>query len=70
MAVAGDFIPSEDADFIDEPINPVIFGIELSPQIIGALIAIFGLGRRRLPICKNGSAGCRNQCDFAHRYCG
>lgn len=43
MAVAGDFIPSEDADFIDEPINPVIFGIELSPQIIGALIAILGL---------------------------
>ena len=44
MTAAGDFIPSEDVDFIDEPLNPVVFGIELSPQIIGALIAILGLG--------------------------
>ena len=43
MAAAGDFNPSNDADFIDEPINPVVFGIELSPQIIGAVIAILGL---------------------------
>lgn len=43
MAAAGDFISPNDADFIDEPINPVVFGIELSPQIIGAVIAILGL---------------------------
>lgn len=43
MAAAGDFIPSDDADFIDEPLNPVVFGIELSPQIIGVLIALLGL---------------------------
>lgn len=43
MTVAGDFAPPNDADFIDEPLNPVVFGIELSPQIIGALIAILGL---------------------------
>jgi len=43
MSAAGDFIPSNDADFIDEPLNPVVFGIELSPQIIGIMIAILGL---------------------------
>ncbi len=43
MVATGDFIPSNDADFIDEPLNPVVFGIELSPQILGAIIAILGL---------------------------
>ena len=42
MAAVGDFLPPDD-DFIDEPINPVIFGIELSPTIIGELIAVVGL---------------------------
>ncbi|MEO1395389.1 MAG: hypothetical protein AAFV90_21005 [Cyanobacteria bacterium J06634_5] len=42
MAAVGDFIPPDD-DFIDEPINPVVFGVELSPQIIGALIAVVGI---------------------------
>lgn len=44
MSAVGDFIPPNDADFIDEPINPVVFGVELSPKIIGAIIAILGLG--------------------------
>ncbi|MGB3297488.1 MAG: hypothetical protein WBA76_04405 [Phormidesmis sp.] len=44
MAAVGDFIPPDDADFIDEPSNPVVFGIELSPMIIGVLIALLGLG--------------------------
>ena len=44
MAAVGDFIPPDDADFLDEPVNPVIFGIELSPAIIGALIALVGIG--------------------------
>ena len=44
MAAVGDFIPPDDAEFIDEPVNPVIFGIELSPTIIGALIALIGIG--------------------------
>lgn len=44
MAAVGDFIPPNDADFIDEPSNPVIFGIEISPMVIGVLIALLGLG--------------------------
>ncbi len=44
MTAVGDFVPPNDADLIDEPINPVVFGIELSPQILGVLIALLGLG--------------------------
>lgn len=43
MAAVGDFIPPDD-DFIDEPLNPVVFGVEFSPKIIGVLIALVGLG--------------------------
>ncbi len=43
MAAVGDFIPPND-DFVDEPSNPVVFGIELSPTIIGAIIALIGIG--------------------------
>lgn len=43
MTVSRDFI-SPDEDFIDEPLNPVVFGIELSPAIIGGLIALVGIG--------------------------
>ncbi|MEL6816509.1 MAG: hypothetical protein AAFP03_17115, partial [Cyanobacteria bacterium J06598_3] len=42
MAAVGDFIPPDD-DFIDEPVNPVVFGVELSPTIIGVMIALVGL---------------------------
>lgn len=44
MAAIGDFIPPDDADFIDEPLNPVVFGIEISPTIIAVLIALLGIG--------------------------
>ena len=44
MAAVGDFIPPDDADFIDEPLNPVVFGIEFTPLILGVLIALLGLG--------------------------
>ncbi|MGC1308119.1 MAG: hypothetical protein WA885_12895 [Phormidesmis sp.] len=44
MAAVGDFIPPDDADYIDEPTNPVVFGIELSPTILGAMIALVGIG--------------------------
>lgn len=44
MAAVGDFIPPNDADFIDEPANPVVFGIEVTPLIIGAIVALLGLG--------------------------
>lgn len=44
MTAFGDFIPPDSADFIDEPINPVVFGIELSPAILGGLIALVGIG--------------------------
>ena len=44
MTAFGNFIPPEDADFVDEPINPVVFGIELSPTILGGLIALVGIG--------------------------
>ncbi|MGD1896845.1 MAG: hypothetical protein ACFB16_07820 [Phormidesmis sp.] len=44
MAALGDFVPPEDADFIDEPVNPVVFGVEFTPTIIGILIALAGIG--------------------------
>jgi type IV pilus assembly protein PilO len=44
MAAAGDFISPDDADFIDEPSNPVVFGIEISPLIMGVMLALIGLG--------------------------
>jgi type IV pilus assembly protein PilO len=44
MAAVGDFIPPDDADFIDEPSNPVVFGIELSPTILAVLIVLLGFG--------------------------
>jgi len=44
MAALGDFVPPDDADFIDEPTNPVVFGVEFTPTIIGVLIALIGLG--------------------------
>ncbi len=43
MTASGAFI-SPDDDFIDEPLNPVVFGIELSPAIIGGLLALIGIG--------------------------
>ena len=43
MTALGDFAV-DDADFIDEPINPVIFGLEITPTIIGVLIALVGIG--------------------------
>lgn len=43
MTALGDFSP-EDADYIDEPINPVVFGLEITPTIIGVLIALVGIG--------------------------
>jgi type IV pilus assembly protein PilO len=44
MAAAGDFISPDDADFIDEASNPVVFGIEISPTILGVMLALLGLG--------------------------
>ncbi|MBX2863984.1 MAG: hypothetical protein KTR27_10535 [Leptolyngbyaceae cyanobacterium MAG.088] len=43
MTLSGDFIPAED-DLYDEPTNPVIFGIELTPKILGVLAALVGIG--------------------------
>ncbi len=44
MAALGDFVSPDDADFIDEPTNPVIFGLEITPTILGVLIALVGIG--------------------------
>ncbi len=44
MAAIGDFVPPEDADYLDEPMNPVVFGVEFTPTIIGILIALAGIG--------------------------
>ena len=44
MAAVGDFIPPSEADFIDEPVNPVVFGIEITPVVLGAIVALLGLG--------------------------
>lgn len=43
MTALGDF-SADEADFIDEPINPVIFGLEITPTMIGVLIALVGIG--------------------------
>ncbi len=43
MTLSGDFIPAED-DLYDEPLNPVIFGIELTPKVLGILAALAGIG--------------------------
>ncbi|MGB3670189.1 MAG: hypothetical protein WA783_00580 [Phormidesmis sp.] len=44
MAALGDFVAPDDANFIDEPLNPVVFGIEFTPTIIGLLVALAGIG--------------------------
>ncbi|MEL7225499.1 MAG: hypothetical protein AAGL17_11720, partial [Cyanobacteria bacterium J06576_12] len=44
MAALGDFVPPEDADYLDEPMNPVVFGVEFTPTIIGILLALAGIG--------------------------
>ena len=43
MTLSGDFIPAED-DLYDEPENPVVFGIELTPKVLGILAALAGIG--------------------------
>ncbi|MDV3347438.1 hypothetical protein D0962_17300 [Leptolyngbyaceae cyanobacterium CCMR0082] len=43
MTLSGDFIPAED-ELYDEPINPVVFGIELTPKVLGILAALAGIG--------------------------
>ncbi|MEO0868228.1 MAG: hypothetical protein AAFY17_07220, partial [Cyanobacteria bacterium J06642_11] len=43
MTLSGDFIPAED-DLYDEPSNPVVFGIELTPKVLGIIAAIAGVG--------------------------
>ena len=43
MTLSGDFIPAED-ELYDEPLNPVVFGVELTPKVLGILAAIAGIG--------------------------
>lgn len=43
MTLSGDFIPAED-DLYDEPQNPVVFGLELTPKLLGILLALAGVG--------------------------
>ncbi|MEM8610601.1 MAG: hypothetical protein AAGF93_01180 [Cyanobacteria bacterium P01_H01_bin.105] len=43
MTLSGDFIPAEDGLY-DEPVNPVVFGIELTPKVLGVLAALAGIG--------------------------
>lgn len=44
MTVSGDFIPSVDERDGDAPAYPTVFGIALSPTIIGLLVALLGVG--------------------------
>ena len=44
MTVSGDFIPADGDDFDAEPSYPVIFGIELTPKVLGIIAAIAGIG--------------------------
>lgn len=43
MAAVGEFIPPDD-ELLDEPLNPVVFGVELTPTILGVLLALVGIG--------------------------
>ncbi|MGG6294270.1 hypothetical protein ACQ4M4_07605 [Leptolyngbya sp. AN02str] len=43
MTVGGDFIPG-DVNAADEPNYPVVFGVKLTPTILGILLALVGLG--------------------------
>ncbi|MEM9264471.1 MAG: hypothetical protein AAGA46_03005 [Cyanobacteria bacterium P01_F01_bin.13] len=43
MTLSGDFIPADD-DLYDEPSNPVVFGVELTPRVLGILAALAGIG--------------------------
>ena len=44
MAALGDFVSPDDADFLDEPANPVVFGVEFTPTISGILLALLCIG--------------------------
>lgn len=44
MTVSGDFIPEEDQGFEEESQYPTIFGLQLSPIVIGAIAAVLLLG--------------------------
>ena len=43
MTALGNF-SVDDVDFVDEPVNPIVFGLEITPTILGVLIALVGLG--------------------------
>jgi type IV pilus assembly protein PilO len=44
MTVSGDFIPANGEDFGGEPTYPTVFGIELTPKVLGIIAAVAGLG--------------------------
>ena len=44
MTVSGDFIPADGEDFDAEPSYPVVFGIEMTPKVLGILAAVAGVG--------------------------
>ncbi|MEB3357655.1 MAG: hypothetical protein VKK04_13080 [Synechococcales bacterium] len=43
MTISGDFVPEEDV-FEAEPSYPTIFGVQLSPVVVGILAALVGVG--------------------------
>lgn len=44
MTAGGDFIPTGDPNDVEEPNYPKLFGVSLTPTIIGILLALLGLG--------------------------
>ncbi|MEO0539892.1 MAG: hypothetical protein AAFZ80_03390 [Cyanobacteria bacterium P01_A01_bin.105] len=44
MTISGDFIPADGDDFEAESSYPVVFGIELTPMVIGIVAAVVGVG--------------------------
>ncbi len=44
MTYSEDFVPLDDAQELEGPSHPVVFGIELTPKIQGIVIALLGIG--------------------------
>lgn len=44
MTASGDFIPTNDPNEVEEPAYPKLFGLSLTPVVIGTIAALAGLG--------------------------
>lgn len=44
MTAGGDFIPTNDPNEVEDPSYPKLFGLSLTPVVIGTILALLGLG--------------------------